>query len=86
MIKSNKKGSSSIWVGLMTVAILACLGGIGYTFYMIQQEASEDGESRMVADELRILSQTVSLRLEKQSRDFPQHLPNCSRTWKSLVA
>lgn len=62
MTKSNKKGSSSIWVGLMTVAILACLGGIGYTFYMVQQEASEGGESRMVADELRILSQTVSLK------------------------
>jgi len=62
MTKSNKKGTSSVWVGLMTVGILACLGGIAYTFYMIQQEAGEDGESRMVADELRILSQTISLK------------------------
>ncbi len=68
MIKSNKKGTSSIWVGLMTVGILACLGGIAYTFYMIQQEAGEDGESRMVADELRILSQTISLKARESEQ------------------
>ena len=49
-----KRGTTSVWVAIMTVGILACLGGIAYTFYMIQQEASEDGESRMMADELRI--------------------------------
>jgi len=57
-----------MWVGIMTVAIVACLGGIAYTFYMMQQEASEDGAYRKVADELRILSQTVSLKARETDR------------------
>lgn len=72
MTKSNKKGSSPIWVGLMTVAILACLGGIGYTFYMVQQETSEGGESRMGAEELRILSQTVFLKARETEQGEPE--------------
>lgn len=71
-----KKGTSSVWVAVMTVGILACLGGIAYTFYMIQQEAGEDGESRMMADELRILSQTISVKAREtelgQSSTFSQ--------------
>jgi twitching motility protein PilJ len=72
MTKSTKKGSSPIWVGLMTVAILACLGGVGYTFYMVQQEATEDGESRMGADNLRILSQTVFLQARETEQGEPE--------------
>ena len=71
MTKLIKKGATSMWVGIMTVAIVACLGGIAYTFYMMQQEASEDGESRKVADELRILSQTVSLKARETDRGQP---------------
>jgi len=66
-----KKGATSMWVGIMTVAIVACLGGIAYTFYMMQQEAGEDGESRKVADELRILSQTVSLKARETDLGQP---------------
>ena len=62
MNKLKLKGATSMWVGIMTFAIVACLGGIAYTFYMMQQEASAEGESQMVAKELRILSQTVSLK------------------------
>ncbi len=71
-----KKGTTSVWVAIMTAGILACLGGIAYTFYMIQQEASEDGESRMMADELRILSQSVAVKAREtelgQSSTFSQ--------------
>ena len=66
-----KKGTTSVWVTIMTAGILACLGGIAYTFYMIQQEASEAGESRMLADELRLLSQTVSLKARETELGQP---------------
>jgi len=71
MTKSIKKGTTSMWVGVMTIAIVACLGGIAYTFYMMQQEAGEDGESRMVAEELRVLSQTVSLQARETDLGQP---------------
>jgi len=71
MTKSIKKGTTSMWVGVMTIAIVACLGGIAYTFYMMQQEAGEDGESRMVAEELRVLSQTVSLQARETGLGQP---------------
>jgi twitching motility protein PilJ len=65
------KGTTSVWVIIMTAGILACLGGIAFTFYMIQQEASEAGESRMLADELRLLSQTVSLKARETELGQP---------------
>jgi len=71
MTKSIKKGTTSMWVGVMTIAIVACLGGIAYTFYMMQQEAGEDGEARMVAEELRVLSQTVSLQARETDLGQP---------------
>ncbi|MBE9538698.1 MAG: methyl-accepting chemotaxis protein [Proteobacteria bacterium] len=71
MTKLIKNGTTSMWVGIMTIAIVACLGGIAYTFYMMQQEAGEDGESRMAADELRILSQTVSLKARETDLGQP---------------
>jgi len=71
MTKFIKKGASTIWLGLMTLGILACLGGVFYTFYMIQQEAGEDGESRQVADELRVLSQRVSAKTMETGRGDP---------------
>jgi len=71
MTKSIKKGTTSMWVGVMTIAIVACLGGIAYTFYMMQQEAGEDGESRMVAEEVRVLSQTVSLQARETDLGQP---------------
>ncbi len=71
MTKSIKKGTTSMWVGVMTIAIVACLGGIAYTFYMMQQEAGEDGESRRVANALRVLSQTVSLKARETDLGQP---------------
>ncbi|MFT6050517.1 MAG: twitching motility protein PilJ [Halioglobus sp.] len=66
-----KKNNSNLWVGLMSAGILACLLGVGYTFYMIQEEAGEDVESRLVADELRVLAQRVSVKSNETARGEP---------------
>ena len=88
MTKLIKNGTTSMWVGIMTIAIVACLGGIAYTFYMMQQEASEDGESRMAADELRILSQTVSLKARETDLGQPStfsHLQSSLLEFRDLM-
>jgi len=59
MSKTLKNGASSFWVIVMTLGILGCLVGVGYTFYMIQAEAGQEGEYRLTADNLRLLSQRV---------------------------
>ena len=61
MTKTVKSGASSFWVVVMTLGILGCLGGVAYTFFMVQQEAGQEGEYRITADEMRLLSQQVSL-------------------------
>ena len=61
MSKLIKSGASSFWVIFMTVGILGCLGGVAYTFYMIQQEAGQEGEYRLAADKLRLLSQELAV-------------------------
>jgi twitching motility protein PilJ len=55
-----KSGASNFWVIVMSLGILACLGGVIYTFFMIQQEAGQEGEYRVAADEMRLLSQQVA--------------------------
>ncbi len=62
MIKTTRKAANSFWVTAITVGIVACLGGVAYTFFLIQQEASEEGEHRMVAEELRDYSEQVAVR------------------------
>ena len=61
MSKSIKNGASTFWVAVMTIGILACLGGVAYTFFMVQQEAGQEGEYRVAADEMRLLSQQVAV-------------------------
>ncbi len=39
MIDKSKNGSSTFWVSVITAGILACLGGVIYTFFMIQGES-----------------------------------------------
>ncbi len=52
--------ASSFWVIVMALGIAACLGGVGYTFYMIQKEAGQEGEYRLAADNLRLISQELA--------------------------
>ena len=61
MTKTLKSRAASFWVAVMTLGILGCLAGVAYTFYMIQQEAGQEGEYRLAADEMRLLSQQVAV-------------------------
>ena len=61
MSKTVKSGSSSFWAMVMSFGILACLGGVAYTFFMIQQETGQEDEYRLTAYEMRLLSQQISL-------------------------
>tara|TARA_R110002110_G_scaffold362241_1_gene572028 strand:- start:99109 stop:101193 length:2085 start_codon:yes stop_codon:yes gene_type:complete len=68
MINLKKSGASTFWVALMTVGILACLGGVAYTFFMVQQEAGEEGEYRLAADEMRLLSQQIVVKARESAQ------------------
>lgn len=61
MTKTLKSGASSFWMVVMTLGILGCLGGVAYTFFMVQQEAGQEGEYRLAADDMRLLSQQVAV-------------------------
>ncbi len=67
-----KSGSSGFWVILLTLGIVACLSGVVYTFYMIQKEASQEGEYRFAADKLRLLSQEISANARESIRGDSQ--------------
>lgn len=60
MISQLKNKASGVWVAVMTLGILACLAGVGYTFYMIQKEAGQEGEYRLAADTMRLISQEMA--------------------------
>ncbi|MFV0276982.1 MAG: hypothetical protein ACK5HY_07335, partial [Parahaliea sp.] len=59
MIEVKKIKASSIWVGLIALAILACLGGVIYTVFMIQRDAGEEGVYRDMANDLRLQAQRI---------------------------
>ena len=60
MSNKTKMGASSFWVIVMTLGILGCLAGVFYTFYMIQEEAGQEGEYRLAAHQMRLLSQQIA--------------------------
>ena len=62
MSNTHKSGTSTFWVSAITLGILACLGGVVYTFVMIQQEAGQEGEYRLISNDMRLLSQDVFVR------------------------
>ncbi|MEH6580633.1 MAG: methyl-accepting chemotaxis protein [Halioglobus sp.] len=68
MSKSNKSGNSTFWTTAITFGILACLGGVVYTFIMIQQEAGQEGQSRILANDLRLTSQEVVVKSRETGR------------------
>jgi len=68
MIKFEKRGTSAFWVTAIALGIVACLGGVIYTFVMIQREAGQEGESRLIANEMRLLSQEVVAKSSETDR------------------
>lgn len=76
MTDVKKSAASSFLVGVISLAILACLGGVVYTFVMFQQEAGQEGEYRSLANDLRLQSQQVVARAREtaqgEQRTFDQ--------------
>ncbi|TXS93722.1 methyl-accepting chemotaxis protein [Parahaliea maris] len=72
MTDVKKSAASSFWVGVIALAILACLGGVIYTFVMIQQDAGEEGEHRSMANELRLQAQQVVARARETEQGAQQ--------------
>ena len=62
MIKTNKSLSSTFWVSVITLGIIACLGGVAYTFFLSQEEAGQEGEYRLIANDLRLVAQEVAVK------------------------
>ncbi|MDX1732754.1 MAG: methyl-accepting chemotaxis protein [Halioglobus sp.] len=60
MSNKMKNRASSIWVIVMTVGILGCLGGVMYTFFMIQQETGQEGDHRLAAQQMRLITQQIA--------------------------
>ncbi|MCR9106775.1 MAG: methyl-accepting chemotaxis protein [Gammaproteobacteria bacterium] len=60
MSNKMKNRTSSFWVIVMTLGILGCLGGVTYTFFMIQQEAGQEGDHRLAAQQMRLLTQQIA--------------------------
>lgn len=60
MSNTLRSRAASFWVIVMILGILGCLGGVVYTFYMLQKEAGQEGEVRFAADKLRLTSQQIS--------------------------
>lgn len=59
MSKPSKSITSSMWVTVVTLGILACLGGVFYTFFIAQKEAGQDSEYRVLANDMRLVQQDV---------------------------
>jgi twitching motility protein PilJ len=60
MSNNTKNESSTFWVSVITAGILACIGGVIYTFFMIQEDAGQEDEYRVVVNDLRLHSQDIS--------------------------
>lgn len=61
MLKTDKIGAARLRTLLMSLGIIACLGGVAYSFFVIQKEVGQEGQYRMVADELATLSREISV-------------------------
>jgi methyl-accepting chemotaxis protein len=48
-----------MWVSVVTLGILACLGGVFYTFFVAQKEAGQESEYRVLANDMRLVQRDV---------------------------
>jgi len=90
MTKGIRGATSTLWLTVISVGILACLCGVGYTFYLIQQEAGQEDQYRVTTGEMRLIAQDIAataretssgssesfLRLQRQAEDFNTLLNN----------
>lgn len=76
MIKSDKFSAGKMRNLLIGLGILACLGGVAYSFFTIQQESGEEGQYAAAADSLSSLARQVAVSAQAtrngQEQDFKQ--------------
>ena len=58
MINTDKIGAARLRTLLMTLGIVACLGGVAYSFFVIQREAGQEGQ---LADQTRRFEEKLAL-------------------------
>lgn len=61
MIKTDKIGAGKLRALLMGLGIIACLGGVTYSFFTIEQESGEEARYGEAADELASLARQVTI-------------------------
>ena len=68
MVQNDKIGAARLRTLLMSLGIVACLGGVAYSFFVIQKEVGQEGQYRMVADELATLSREITTSAARTAR------------------
>lgn len=68
MVQNDKIGAARLRTLLMGLGIVACLGGVAYSFFVIQKEVGQEGQYRMVADELATLSREITTSAARTAR------------------
>ncbi|NQY03834.1 MAG: methyl-accepting chemotaxis protein [Halieaceae bacterium] len=68
MSKPKTAGTSSVWVTVIIVGMLACLAGVVYTFYVAQQEAGTESQFRVLANDMRVAQNDVVARARATTR------------------
>ena len=68
MSKLKTAGTSSVWVTVIIVGMLACLAGVVYTFYVAQQEAGTESQFRVLANDMRVAQNDVVARARATTR------------------
>ena len=72
MIKTDKIGAGKLRALLMGLGILACLGGVTYSFLIIQQESGAESEYGAAAEELASLARQVTISAQVTARGEEQ--------------
>jgi len=61
MIKSDKFSAAKMRTLLLGLGIVACLGGVAYSFFAIQKESGQEGQYSAEAEELARLARQVAV-------------------------
>ncbi len=72
MIKTDKIGASKLRALLMGLGILACLGGVTYSFFIIQHESGQESEYGAATEELASLARQVTISAQATARGEEQ--------------
>ncbi len=76
MIKSDKFSAGKMRTLLIGLGIVACLGGVAYSFFTIQHESGEEGQYAAAAESLSGLARQVAVSAQAtrngQEQDFSQ--------------